>query len=150
MSLTPNKQQILWIQHLKEMNDDLDWLHAHFSYNDRELWYQYREDDYLLNRPSWDFWYDYQNDLHRIREEKINQIFGLGKETLKEICPKKTFYYLCIMNSEQYLNYLQESQHIALESYNYIGEMYNSYMTSQLFEEFIQLQRDEKIEEILN
>ncbi len=54
------------------------------------------------------------------------------------------------MNSEQYLNYLQESQHIALESYNYISEMYNSYMTSQLFEEFIQLQRDEKIEEILN
>lgn len=54
------------------------------------------------------------------------------------------------MNSEQYLNYLQESQYIALESYNYIGEMYNSYMTSQLFEEFIQLQRDEKIEEILN
>ena len=53
------------------------------------------------------------------------------------------------MNSEQYLDYLQESQHIALESYNYIGEMYNSYMTSQLFEEFIQLQRDEKIEEIL-
>ena len=60
------------------------------------------------------------------------------------------FPYLCIMNSEQYLNYLQESQHIALESYNYIGEMYNSYMTSQLFDEYLQLQRDEKIEEILN
>jgi hypothetical protein len=53
------------------------------------------------------------------------------------------------MNSEEYLNYLQESQHIALESYNYIYEMYNSYMTSQLFEELVQLQRDEKIEEIL-
>ena len=88
MSLTPKKQQILWIQHLKEMNDDLDWLHAHFSYNDRELWYQYREDDYLLNRPSWDFWYDYQNDLHRMREEKIMEIFGLGKETLKDIWPE--------------------------------------------------------------
>ena len=54
------------------------------------------------------------------------------------------------MNSEQYLNYLQESQYIALESYNYIGEMYNSYMTSQLFDEYVQLQRDEKIDEILN
>ena len=53
------------------------------------------------------------------------------------------------MNSEQYLNYLQESQHIALESYNYIGEMYNSYMTSQLFEEYLKEQRDEKIDEIL-
>jgi hypothetical protein len=53
------------------------------------------------------------------------------------------------MNSEQYLNYLQESQHIALDSYKYIGEMYNSYMTSQLFDEYLQEQRDEKIEEII-
>jgi hypothetical protein len=53
------------------------------------------------------------------------------------------------MNSEQYLNYLQESQYIALESYNYIGEMYNSYMTSQLYDEYLQLIRDEKIKEML-
>ena len=53
------------------------------------------------------------------------------------------------MNSEQYLNYLQESQHIAQDSYNYMGEMYNSYMTSQLFDEYVQEQRDERIDEIL-
>ena len=53
------------------------------------------------------------------------------------------------MNTEEYLNYLLESQHIALESYNYIGEMYNSYMTSQLFDEYLQEQRGEKIDEIL-
>lgn len=97
MALTPNKPQILWIQHLKEMNDDLDWLHTHmwahpfgqrsFSYNDEQLWHQYREDGYSLLK-SWDFWYDYQNDLHRTREEKINEIFGIGKETLKDIWPE--------------------------------------------------------------
>jgi hypothetical protein len=69
MSLTPNKQQILWIQHLKEMKDDLDWLAENFSHNDRKLWYQYREDDYLIHK-SWDFWYDYQNDLHRIEKKR--------------------------------------------------------------------------------
>jgi hypothetical protein len=97
MALTLNKSGILWIQHLKEMNDDLDWLHTHmwthpfgqrsFSYNDKQLWHQYREDDYLIHK-SWDFWYDYQNDLHRTREEKINEIFGIGKETLKDIWPE--------------------------------------------------------------
>jgi hypothetical protein len=53
------------------------------------------------------------------------------------------------MNSEQYLNYLQESEHIALESYNDIGKMYDSYTIYNNFQEVIQLIRDEKIEEIL-
>ena len=54
------------------------------------------------------------------------------------------------MNSEEYLNYLQESQHIALESYSQIGEMYNYYINYKQYEEhFKQLDRDEKIEEIL-
>ena len=87
MALTLNKSGILWIQHLKEMKDDLDWLAENFSHNDRKLWYQYREDDYLIHK-SWEFWHDYQNDLHRTREEKINEIFGIGKETLKDIWPE--------------------------------------------------------------
>ena len=87
MSLTPKKQQILWIQHLKEMKDDLDWIHENFSYDDRKLWYDWHNDDYSIVR-SWDFWYDYQNDLHRTREEKINEIFGIDKETLKDIWPE--------------------------------------------------------------
>jgi hypothetical protein len=53
------------------------------------------------------------------------------------------------MNSEQYLNYLQESQQIALESYNDIGKMYDSYTIYNNFQEVLQLIRDEKIEEIL-
>ncbi len=53
------------------------------------------------------------------------------------------------MNSEQYLDYLQESQHIALESYKYIGEMYDSYTIYNNFQEVLQLMRDEKIDEIL-
>lgn len=87
MALTLNKSGILWIQHLKEMKDDLDWLQEHFSYDDRKLWYDWHNDDYLSAR-SWDFWYDYQNDLHRTREQKINEIFGMGKETLKDIWPE--------------------------------------------------------------
>ena len=86
MALKPNKPQILWIQHLKEMQDDLDWLHTHM-WDDEELWYERHNDDYLLAR-SWDFWYHYQNDLHRTREEKINELFGIGKETLKDIWPE--------------------------------------------------------------
>jgi len=54
-----------------------------------------------------------------------------------------------MMNEEQYLNYLQESQHIALESYNDIGKMYDSYTIYNNFQEVLQLMRDEKIEEIL-
>jgi hypothetical protein len=79
------------------MQDDLDWLHTHmwadpfnyrdFSHNDRKLWYDWHNDDYLSAR-SWDFWYDYQNDLQRTREEKINELFGIGKETLKDIWPE--------------------------------------------------------------
>jgi len=53
------------------------------------------------------------------------------------------------MNSEQYLNYLQESQHIALEYYNDIGKMYYDYILYNNYEEVLQLMRDEKIEEIL-
>ena len=53
------------------------------------------------------------------------------------------------MNSEQYLDYLQESQHIALESYKYIGEMYDSYIIYNNYQEVLQLMRDEKIDEIL-
>ena len=87
MSLTLNKSGILWIQHLKEMKDDLDWIHENFSYNDRKLWYEWNDDDYSIAR-SWEFWYEYQNDLHRTREEKINEIFGIGKETLKDIWPE--------------------------------------------------------------
>lgn len=87
MALTSKKQQILWIQHLKEMKDDLDWIQENFSYDDRKLWCQHREDEYLIHK-SWDFWYDYQNDLQRTREEKINEIFGIGKETLKDIWPE--------------------------------------------------------------
>ena len=53
------------------------------------------------------------------------------------------------MNSEEYLNYLQESQHIALESYDYLNRVYESYNMSIWLEDLIQQQRDEKIEEIL-
>ena len=53
------------------------------------------------------------------------------------------------MNTEQYLNYLQESQHIAEDSYKYIGEMYNYYVLSKQFDEYLQEQREEKIDEIL-
>jgi len=87
MALKPNKPEILWIQHLKEMQDDLIWLEGNYSHNDIKLWYDCHDDDYLSAR-SWDFWYDYQNDLHRTREEKINEIFGIGKETLKDIWPE--------------------------------------------------------------
>ena len=87
MALTLNKSGILWIQHLKEMKDDLDWIHENFSHNDRKLWYDWHNDDYLIHK-SWEFWHDYQNDLHRTREEKINEIFGIGKETLKDIWPE--------------------------------------------------------------
>ena len=54
------------------------------------------------------------------------------------------------MNSEEYYNYLQESQHISQDSYNYIGEIYKYYTDTRLFEENIHLLRDEKIDEILN
>jgi len=54
------------------------------------------------------------------------------------------------MNSEQYLNYLQESQHIAQDSYNFIGEMYEYYVISKQFDEYLQQERDERIMEILN
>jgi hypothetical protein len=87
MALTPNKPQILWIQHLKEMQDDLVWLEGNYSHNDIKLWYDCHDDDYLSAR-SWNFWYDYQNDLQRTREEKINELFGIGKETLKDIWPE--------------------------------------------------------------
>jgi len=87
MALTPNKSEILWIQHLKEMQDDLIWLEGNFSHNDIKLWYDCHDDDYLSAR-SWNFWYDYQNDLQRTREEKINELFGIGKETLKDIWPE--------------------------------------------------------------
>ena len=53
------------------------------------------------------------------------------------------------MNEEQYLNYLQESQHIVLESYNYLDRMYENYIFDLQSEDFIKQQRDEKIEEIL-
>jgi len=53
------------------------------------------------------------------------------------------------MNSEQYLDYLQESQHISLESYYDICKMYDSYIIYNNFQEVLQLMRDEKIEEIL-
>ncbi len=53
------------------------------------------------------------------------------------------------MNSEQYLDYLQESQHISLESYYDIGKMYYDYILYNNYEEVLQLMRDEKIEEIL-
>jgi hypothetical protein len=53
------------------------------------------------------------------------------------------------MNSEEYLNYLQESQHIAHDSYMYIGEMYNYYIQYNNYEEVLQHIRDEKIEELL-
>jgi hypothetical protein len=87
MALTPNKSEILWIQHLKEMQDDLIWLEGNYSHNDIKLWYDCHDDDYLSAR-SWNFWYDYQNDLQRTREEKINELFGIGKETLKDIWPE--------------------------------------------------------------
>lgn len=54
------------------------------------------------------------------------------------------------MNTEQYLNYLQESQHIAYDSYKYIGEMYEYFVISKQFDEYVQEQRDEKIEQILS
>ena len=53
------------------------------------------------------------------------------------------------MNSEQYLNYLQESQHIALDSYNYLNRIYENYIFDLQFEDFLKQQRDEKIDEIL-
>jgi len=53
------------------------------------------------------------------------------------------------MNTEQYLNYLQESQHIAYDSYKYIGEMYEYYIQYNNYEEVLQFIRDEKIDEIL-
>jgi len=54
------------------------------------------------------------------------------------------------MNSEQYLNYLQESQHIAQDSYNFIGEMFEYYVISKQYDEYLQLVREEKINDILN
>ena len=53
------------------------------------------------------------------------------------------------MNSEEYLNYLHESQHIAEESYKYIGEMYEYYIQYNNYEEALHLIRDERIDEIL-
>jgi len=54
------------------------------------------------------------------------------------------------MNSEEYLNYLQESKHIALESYSDLIRMYECYVFDLQSEDYYtQLQRDEKIEEIL-
>lgn len=53
------------------------------------------------------------------------------------------------MNSEQYLNYLQESQHIAKDSFNFIGELYEYYVISMQYDEYLQNVRGEKIDEIL-
>jgi hypothetical protein len=53
------------------------------------------------------------------------------------------------MNSEEYLNYLQESQHIAHDSYDYLNRMYENYIFDLQSEDFLKQQRDEKIEEIL-
>ena len=53
------------------------------------------------------------------------------------------------MNSEQYLNYLQESQHIALDSYDYLNRMYENYIFDLQYEDLLKQKRDEKIEEIL-
>lgn len=53
------------------------------------------------------------------------------------------------MNPEQYLDYLQESLHIAYESYTDIYKMYETYNLNDFFQEFVQKQRDEKIDEIL-
>ena len=54
------------------------------------------------------------------------------------------------MNSEEYLNYLQESQHIAHDSYNDLTRTYEYYIFDLQYEDYYtQLQRDEKIEEIL-
>jgi hypothetical protein len=53
------------------------------------------------------------------------------------------------MNSEEYLNYLQESQHIAHDSYDYLNQMYENYIFDLQNEDFLKQHRDEKIEEIL-
>jgi hypothetical protein len=53
------------------------------------------------------------------------------------------------MNSEEYYNYLQESQHIAHDSYKYIDEMYEYYIDYDNYQEILQVIRDEKIDEIL-
>ena len=50
------------------------------------------------------------------------------------------------MNSEEYLNYLQESQHIAHDSYNYLNQMYEYYIFDLQSEDFIkeQIEQDKK------
>jgi len=53
------------------------------------------------------------------------------------------------MNSEEYLNYLQESQYITLDSYNDLNRMYENYIFDLQYEDVLKQQRDEKIEEIL-
>ena len=55
------------------------------------------------------------------------------------------------MNESEYLNYLQESQHIALDSYNDLTRSYEYYIFDLQYEDYYtQLQRDEKIDEILS
>ena len=53
------------------------------------------------------------------------------------------------MNETEYLNYLQESQHIIHDSYDYLNRMYENYIFDLQSEDFLKQQRDEKIEEIL-
>ena len=53
------------------------------------------------------------------------------------------------MNEAEYLNYLQESQHIAHDSYDYLNQMYENYIFDLQYEDLLKQQRDEKIEEIL-
>jgi|688.fasta_scaffold452624_2 hypothetical protein len=54
------------------------------------------------------------------------------------------------MNEVEYLEYLRESQHIAHDSYNDLTRTYEYYIFDLQYEDYYtQLQRDEKIEEIL-
>lgn len=51
-------------------------------------WYSYEE--YEIPHDYWEWWYEYQNDVNRIRQEKLEEIFDLNKKpTISDIWPDR-------------------------------------------------------------
>lgn len=52
-------------------------------------WYSYGE-EYDIPYDYWEWWCEYQNDVNRIRQEKLEEIFDLNKKpTIGDIWPDR-------------------------------------------------------------
>ena len=50
----------------------------HWFYSCYDEYYEFTLDEYKGSK-HWEYYYDWLNDMSRIREEKLNQILGISK-----------------------------------------------------------------------